>query len=213
MLSLAGRLDLAVDDAVDALLTYPAFTLQHYDLGPSSGDNRIGPAEIGRLIVIEPLPQQVALSLLAASSDASWWLVPNDTRIEDADPEGQVYWDAARLFAHFDDLPYVGTAITSKLLHLKRPGFFPILDSIVRDLYDDAARYAYDSSPRAQSERPNECRLYWAAIREDLRLDGNREALRMIRSRLSSGKPTMGTQLASLSAVRLIDMIVWQRCH
>jgi|GEM_PF-6949157 len=126
-LSLAGKLSLSVQDAADLLLNYPALTLSKFDCGPSSGLDIVGPAEIGRLIVIETLSQRVAHLLLTTASQAPWHLVPLDARLEDADPEEQLYWDAAALFKFFTDLPGVGFTIASKMLHIKRPSFFPIL--------------------------------------------------------------------------------------
>ncbi|MCA1702676.1 MAG: DUF6308 family protein [Actinobacteria bacterium] len=65
-----------------------------------------------------------------------WHLVPADARLADADPEGDLYWRAAELYGHFTTLHGVGDAIASKLLHLKRPAVFPILDALIREAYD-----------------------------------------------------------------------------
>ena len=40
--------------------------------------------------------------------------------------------------------------VTSKLLHLKRPAFFPILDAVVRAAYDPTARgFSYERFVRS----------------------------------------------------------------
>jgi hypothetical protein len=210
-LVLAGELELAPAEAADLLTSYPETTLMNYDLGPSSGANRIGPTEIGRLIVIEPLSQAVAIAMIETGSSAPWSLVSTDARLEDADPESDIYWDAARLFGYFTAVPGIADAIASKLLHLKRPGFFPILDSVVRDLYRDAAKAAYGASIRPKRELPDAHRLYWAAIREDLVRDDTRDALASIRTILREDTRPHARAIASLSAVRILDMLAWQK--
>jgi hypothetical protein len=87
--------------------------------------DEVTPEEVGRLIVIEPLQQATAWALLETGASLPWHLMPTRARLEDADPEGELYENATSLFAAIDDLPGVGFAIASKLLHLKRSGFFP----------------------------------------------------------------------------------------
>jgi len=207
MLSLAGTVHLTAKEAADLLEGYPDRTLELYDRGPTSGADAVGPEEIGRLIVIEPLSQAVAVSLMAAAPTAPWHLVPLDAHLEDADPEGDLYWQADQLYRHFDALPGVGPAITSKLLHLKRPGFYPILDTVVRDLYATAAAEACARAERCKAERPGARRLFWAAIREDL--VANRETIVELRRTLTDRPTVKAKQLATLPTVRLLDMLAW----
>lgn len=209
-LSLGDDLLLETDEAVCLLLAYPSQTVAVYDRGPSSGHDKVGPAEIGRLIVIEPLSQGVATALVRAAETAPWQLVPEDARLADADPESDLYWQAAELYRHFDNEHGVGDAIASKLLHLKRPAFFPILDRLVCRFYDGPARRHYDLSARGKRELPRADRLYWAAIREDLVSDTNRSGLEELRAKLSDGGESRGRQIATLPAVRLLDMLLWQ---
>jgi hypothetical protein len=212
-LLLGGTLSLDVEGALALLDTYPAPTLRVYDRGPSSGTDTVGPAEIGRLIVIEPLSRAAAAGLVSAAAEAPWHLVPSDAKLADADPEGDLYWDAARLYDHFDQLHGVGHAIASKLLYLKRSAFFPILDRVVRDFYDDQARHAYQRSERGRRELPRADRLYWAAVRDDLVLAANRTALGDLRSALATSDDQHRRGLAVVSDVRLVDMIVWRSAY
>jgi hypothetical protein len=57
---------------------------------------------------------------------------------------------------------------------------------------------------------PKATRLYWAAIREDLRRDENVEALHRIRQRLREIDTPPALRLSGLSDVRLLDILAWQ---
>ncbi|MDP8900191.1 MAG: DUF6308 family protein [Actinomycetota bacterium] len=210
LLQLAGDVVLDTERAVALLADYPPETLDAYDAGPSSGLDRVGPAEIGRLIVIEPLSQAVARALVKAAADAPWHLVPADARLADADPEGDLYWRAAELYGHFTRLHGVGDAIASKLLHLKRPAFFPILDALIREAYDLGAQAAYEQGERCRRQLPHADRLYWAAIRADLVRPSNAPAFADLREALLLSGELHKQRLARVSDVRLMDMIVWR---
>ncbi len=51
----------------------------------------------------------------------------------------------------------------SKVLHIKGPKLFPILDKEVRDYYEAAARRTAKKAPERRFEK-----TFWAAIRDDL---------------------------------------------
>src|SRR5437588_12349377 len=104
----------SVPNAVKALVSdYPVLTVQHYDHGLSSPPNEVTPTDLGRLIVIEPLWQKVAINLLKVGSDAPWSLVPEGSCLADANPEpdpasgAHPYKDATDLFEYFDSQPKV----------------------------------------------------------------------------------------------------------
>jgi hypothetical protein len=81
-------------DVVEDLVGYAqdlTLTVEHFDVGPSSGPDRVGPAEIGRLIVIEPLYHSVARELIERGNAAPWNLMPVDATLAEADPEGDLY--------------------------------------------------------------------------------------------------------------------------
>jgi hypothetical protein len=59
-----GSYKIGTEQAVSSLLRYPPLTLQVFDLGMDSPPDKITPTDIGRLIVIEPLQQRVAIELL-----------------------------------------------------------------------------------------------------------------------------------------------------
>jgi len=209
VLHLASKLAVDVDVATDALLDYPGATLRYYDFGPPSPPNEVTPTDVGRLLVIEPLNQRVAVPILSASNSAPWERVDPDARLIDADPEGPLYAAANALYEHFERISGVGPAIASKLLHLKRPAFFPLLDSELRALYDQAAQEAYQRSEVWKIRHPEWRRLYWAAVREDLLNSRNQEALAAVRSRLRDGNSDLVHVLLQASDVRLLDIVSW----
>jgi hypothetical protein len=114
----------SVEHPLEAVRGYPKRTLREFDLGSNADLNAVTPTDIGRLLVIEALNQDVALALLDRGESAPWHLVPADARLPDADPEGDLYWDASELYKHFMTVDGVGDAIASKLLHIKRPASF-----------------------------------------------------------------------------------------
>ena len=146
---------------------------------------------------------------MKAAAGAPWHLVPADARLADADPEGDLYWRGAELYEHFTRRHGVGDAIASKLLHMKRPAFFPILDALIRYAYERSARTAYEQGKRCRYQLPRADRLYWAAIRADLLRPGNVRAIADLREALVLSEESHNQRLARVSDVRLIDMIVW----
>lgn len=208
VITLAGRRRIDLDTAASIVDSYPLTTLRLYDGLGASDDPRFTPTDIGRLIVIEPLNQRVAVRLLEATVD--WSLLTPGAALVTADPDGPVYAAAAQLYGEVADITGVGPAIASKVLHLKRPHFFPLLDSVVRDLYHDAAAHAYAASQVWQAQRPDWRHLHWAAIRSDLLDTGNREGLRELRDRLLAPPTSEQRQrAAALSDVRLLDILAW----
>lgn len=99
--------------------------------------------------------------------DAPWAAVPIDAQLVDADPHvsGELYDRAEALYDHFRTAAprHVGVAKISKVLHLKRPGLFPILDSKVMAFYRLHARAAAARYPHRGRRA-----MFWAAIRDDV---------------------------------------------
>ncbi|HEX3426259.1 MAG TPA: DUF6308 family protein [Acidimicrobiales bacterium] len=206
--TIGGQYEIPTELAVSSLLNYPQTTIRFFDLGPVSPPNAVMPTDIGRLIVIEPLQQRVAVGLLLAEESAPWGLVGDEERLEDAAPGGELYARADRLFRHFDDVPGVSYAIASKLLHIKRPRFFPLLDAVLRKVYDyDAASEYTDTTGRPAGRRRG--RLFWAAVRTDLIDPRNVQTLRSVRDRLSDIGGRQAEQLVRLENLRLFDMLAW----
>ncbi len=140
---------------------------------------------------------------------APWELLPVGTRLQEADPaeEGDLYDDAETFYNHF----YTGRRHNltfgkiHRVLHLKRPHFFPLLDGRVHAIYKDKAKEV--SLKHRDVRRGRRGRLFWAAIREDLINAG--DAWEEIRLALADrDEPeSLGAQL---SDVRLHDILCWE---
>jgi hypothetical protein len=196
--------ELTGDQALDAVEDYPAGTIRWYDLGGSEIQDGVFLDDLGRLAIINAdLSGDDAAAFLDAGPHAPWGLVAADATLEDADPEidGSAYDAASRLYAYFRDIPNVGPAKASKLLHLKRPSLYPILDQYVLRLYRGLARQAAAASKRQDKE------LYWAAIRKDL--IASKPGLQQLRGKLKIGETEHSRRAAALGDLRLFDICAW----
>ena len=99
------------------------------------------------------------------------------------DPQGLLQ-RAERLYRHFRDAG-LGPTRTHKLLHLKRPAVYPIVDSVVRVTYKS----------QAAPDR------YWRTLAEEMRANTNEYG--QLRQMLS------GEDLGRLTVPRLHDILVW----
>jgi hypothetical protein len=117
--------------------------------------------------------------------------------------------DANALFDHFTEPaePRIAYGKISKVLHLKRPHLYPILDSQLRAAYRRPAKAA---AQRYQQHRPRVRWSYWAAIRDDAINPANVEALRTVRTELRAHRQDLVRRAAELSDVRLLDILTWR---
>lgn len=202
-----GDFELKLSDATLLVEMYArdhAATIRFYDFGgetddvePSTGP--ISLADIGRLTIINADLTGADVARLLLNSDVGWSSVAPTARLEDANPEDpdglyvamRSLWSQIRV-----KKSGIGPAKASKLLHLKRPFAFPILDRDVSKTY--AKRY-------------RKTRDYWCLIRDDL-IDGTDDLLKM-QERLGSAKNHDVIQASRLPSLRLLDIIAWQMQH
>ena len=138
--------------------------------------------------------------------------VPIGVDLADADPDipGGLFASAAGLYWAFtwpDWISGVSVAKVHKILHLKRPGLYPILDDRIKGLYEPSAaiwpeRLHYLEGLTAADSPP-----YWAAFREDL--VRNHDPLEAYRSRLTEDDNEIVRLMAKLTRLRLQDIIAW----
>ncbi|MDX6202992.1 MAG: hypothetical protein QOF82_1277 [Frankiales bacterium] len=190
--------------------TSAADTLAWYDGDGAGTPDGITAAVIGRSAFMDArLTRTEVSALVAAAATAPWATVPVDARLRDADPQvrGGLYDAAERLHRHFlDAAGRVGATSISTVLHITRPGLFPILDATVRQLYTDRAAAAWHAETRP--ERPYSGRSYWPVIREDITEAA--DVLADWRAQLArSGQPAQ-RRLSTLSDVRLWDIVTRQ---
>lgn len=203
-----------IEDPVGVVAAYVAENqrmLTEYDLVERPG----GPNEVTARDVLQTRYTNLRISssdlqyFIDTSFKAPWELVPEGSRLADADPtvEGGLYDDAEELYRAF----YSGRPrgmMPGKIhvvLHFKRPAFFPILDGRVRSIYEDMAREV--SRSMRDVRRGRQGRLFWAAIRQDI-VEGA-DVLETVREELAQREPP-ASLAAQLTDVRLHDILCWE---
>ncbi len=196
---------LSLDDAVAKLSCYPKKTVDRYD--------RPGPGH-PRSLTREELIRTRAVSSRIGKDEADWfldratnapWPSPGaDLRQADPGIRGGVYDELAALYEHFDDAapPGIGIAKISKVLHLKRPAAYPILDRKLTSTYREAAGQAALRWPERGQKR-----MFWAAIRADLITNTESGALAALWKALESPQ---FQGLTCVTDLRLLDMLTWR---
>ncbi|QXU56733.1 MULTISPECIES: DUF6308 family protein [Rhodococcus] len=208
VLVIAGR-SIDLDTAVATAHGYPAVTVARYDL-PGPGPAAVITAdEIARTHKVRSRISHAQRDwFIRTAADAPWAAVPIDARLVDADPNigGELYDRAEALYDHFRTAAprHVGVAKISKVLHLKRPGLFPVLDSKVMAFYRFHARAAAARYPHRGRRA-----MFWAAIRDDVCTNLDNGAPPLLRRRLAQSETEQARRLASLTDVRLLDLLTW----
>ncbi len=192
---------------------FPAGTVRWYDFGGASDRppgvvDAVTLLDLGRMTAMNPdVTGQDAVALLEREVDPSiWTAVPRTADLADADPatDGGLFDAANRLYKSFSSITNVKDAKTSKLLHLKRPRLYPVLDDQVKRFYRARAV--------AEAGRPDVAwrgyrMTYWGAIRRDLLAWREVQAFEALREQLyQRDRP----QHARLSDVRLLDITAWR---
>lgn len=209
-LNVAGRV---VPDAHDAVLEYVKRhhgTVVAYDLADRGDPDVLCLEDVIRTrIIASRISNEEAEWFVQTGIDAPWASVAEDFDLSRADALGSDVYDAMdALYGHFyaQRPKSVSVGKIHKVLHVKRPSLYPILDSRLRQLYRPAAREAARQLA-TRSERWKGIREhYWEAIRLDL--ISNEEALQNLRSELrNSGEP--GSLAVGLTNLRLLDLVTW----
>ena len=173
----------------------------HFELYDFAGDgspphahNSVDLSDCGRLVVINARPAAADVPrMIRAAKSAPWDAVPLQADLLRSTDPDEVLEGANSLYQHFRAAG-LGRTRTHKLLHLKRPEVFPIVDSVVRETYRRQAK-------EAGLARGSRQQHYWAALASELRADlGAYEALRQMLS---------AEQLGRLTVLRLADILVW----
>jgi hypothetical protein len=170
-----------------------ADTLTYYDFAGTDTDphahNQVDLTDAGRLVVINArLDADDVPFMIRRGETAPWEAVSFEDDLLDVD------WlnlldRAEQIYRHFrpNAGPRLGPTRTHKLLHLKRPHVFPIIDSVVRETYRERAR--------AQGNR------YWPVLAQEIQ--DNREAYGALARRLTTER------VGRLTVPRLHDILVW----
>lgn len=132
--------------------------------------------------------------------------------LAEAEPCGQLFIDMTDLYWHFSEHAPKGVnfAKISKVLHIKYPALYPILDSHIKRSYAPDAKLL-----RRQYRALGWRRRTWIAIRNDLvdvRSSGALTELReLLRAYESSDirEQQRVRNLDSLTDLRILDILVW----
>jgi len=203
---------LTIRQVLDTLLLYPVNTVRYYDCAGTprperSTAQRVTLGDLGRITLMNPKVSGAdAAALLGLEVDDDVWAaVPPDADLADADPTvtGGLY-DAASALHDAHRLRGVSLGKIGKLLHVKRPALFPVLD---RDL-----RWLYDTRAKEQARRPELTfrryrRVYWGAVRADLVAWREAGAFAALRGELAQDETRSGW--AELTDLRLLDITAW----
>lgn len=200
-----GDQDVIFRDALNLVSAYArdyAATILYYDFdgraeGAVKPANGVRLSDLGRMTMINAdLNGDDAAALL--SLRLPWSSVAETARLQDADPDEPDGLYAAMTSMWFDvrGLRGIGQTKASKLLHIKRPFAFPLLDRDVRKTYQ--GRYA------ASEE-------FWRELRTDL-IDGA-DDLERIATELRAHDDANRRRAGRLPHLRLLDVLAWKLQH
>ena len=129
------------DDSFCAALAFDPACLANYDFAGTSPPDTVDACDIGRMIGsrMVGMTSIEAAELIRLGPSAPWHAVPIDARLEDAAPNSNLLAAAEALRAHFESIHRVKAAKSTKLLAMKRPTLYPVIDSRVVTVYNAAA--------------------------------------------------------------------------
>lgn len=190
---------------------YPR-TLREYDLAGQDDPDVLTVTEAWRSRRIgSRLTHSECNAVVSLARRISWADVPADAHLVDADPTtpGGLFAKAADLYWSFTSphIDGVGPAKVHKILHIKRPDFYPVLDRYVRRIYQPCAATWTKRLAHLEGIADTDSPPYWAAFRDDL--IRNAKELARYKDELAEDEDEDVRNLAQLTAVRLQDIIAW----
>lgn len=199
-----------IDSPLDVVVGYATRftgTLARYDFGNRGKPDVLTGEEIWSTRIIRSrvtYTERDQLERVAAGCGPLWAAIPVDASMRDGDPSiaNELWANMLDLYTRFTEVPGIGMAKASKILHFKRPGLYPILDSRLAELYREMASETAEKYPELGYKR-----MYWAAIRNDLLL--NEQPMRALRAELSSVDSPF--KLSELTDLRILDILSWSR--
>lgn len=205
--------EFTLDRALERFAGYPRKTPARFDYPPRGDDGTITREEIKRTrYVSSRISHAEGDYFISRAADAPWVLSEAD--LADADPEvrGGLFDDMSDLYWHFAGEPPsgIGFAKVHKVLHVKYPAVFPLLDSRLWKSYRAPAR-----ALAAQHPDLRQSQLRWIAVREDLlaaRSSGAIEELREAMIRFENQDSAVRKHvrdMTQLTDLRLLDILVW----
>lgn len=209
-LTVAGHVR-TVEDALEVLEKYPRKTPAAFDYLGAGDLEKLTAHEVIRTRKISSrISNKEVTYFLEASETAPWIRTAAD--LANADPDGELFASMTDLYWHFAEGPPKGVSFAkiSKVLHLKQPSLFPILDSHVARAYAPAAKILRTDHPQLGWRRRT-----WLAVRKDLLAARTSGALDELRGRLRSytsadmAKQKEVRLMDELTDLRILDILVW----
>lgn len=210
-LSVAGNIR-GISEAFEVLRRYPRATPVAFDLPGPGLPGKLTPQEVQRTRKINSRISNVELAFFVETSKTAPWAHPGSDL-------AAAYPDAPGLFSEMTDLYWhfaekaprgVNVGKISKVLHLKMPNLYPILDSKVANAYRPLAKALRRDYPQLNMRRRT-----WVAARNDLVTARSTGALEMLRERVRGFEATDENvqehvrRLDQLTDLRILDILVW----
>ncbi|MET4622840.1 hypothetical protein ABIE18_004319 [Arthrobacter sp. 2762] len=209
-LTVAGQ-TLTLEDAMGVFERYPRKTPAAFDYLGSGEPEELTAQEVIRTRKISSRISNKEVGYFVEMSATAPW-IRTTADLADATPEGTLFAAMTDLYWHFAENSPKGVSFAkiSKVLHLKQPSLFPILDSHIARSYAPAARLLRTGYPQLGWRRRT-----WLAIRNDLLAARESDTLSELRHRLRSyesddaNKQNAVRLLDGLTDLRLLDILVW----
>lgn len=209
-LTVAGHVR-SIKDALGVLEQYPRKTPAAFDYMGAGEPGKLTTHEVVRTRKISSrISNKEVKYFLEASETAPWIGAAAD--LANAAPDGDLFAAMTDLYWHFAEGAPKGVSFAkiSKVLHLKQPSLFPILDSHVARAYAPAAKMLRKDYPQLGWRRRT-----WLAVRQDLVAARTSGALVELRSRIRSyvsadlKKQQEIRLMDGLTDLRILDILVW----
>lgn len=210
-LTVAGNA-LNIDAALGILERYPRKTPTAFDLVGAGDPGKLTAQEVIRTRKVSSRISNKELTFFVDSAATAPWM-DGAADLADADPtDGELFSSMTDLYWHFAESAPKGVSFAkiSKVLHVKMPNLFPILDSHIVRSYAPAAKELRRAYPHLGWRRRT-----WIAIRDDLLAARDSGALDELRGQIRSyesedaQKSDHVRRLAGLTDLRLLDILVW----
>lgn len=211
-LTVAGT-EFTLDQALERFSMYPRKTPARFDYPPRADYGTITLAEIKRTrYVSSRISHAQGEYFIASVRNAPW--IPEDADLADADPDvrGGLFDQMSDLYWHFAGNAPQGIAFAKvhKVLHVKYPAVFPLLDSRLWKSYRASARELAAQYPELRQSQ-----LRWISVRDDLLAARSSGAIDELREAMAtyehddSNVQQRVRDMPQLTDLRLLDILVW----
>jgi hypothetical protein len=210
-ISVAGQTH-SLQAALVRLTDYPHKTPVAFDFPGSGEQGRLTADEVKRTRKVSSRISNAEVAFFVETAVSAPWVDPR-TDLADANPHRQELFTAMTdLYWHFGKTAPKGVnfAKISKVLHVKQPHLYPILDSHIRRAYAPSAKALRSEFPELGWRRRT-----WVAVRNDLVGARSSGALNELRELLRGFESSDAREqqrvrdLDALTDLRLLDILVW----